>query len=160
MVTALAAAVSTVGGGSAAERDGPMCLFETDELSALVGVPFVTRDAVERECVYLTDPAERFLAVVIARIPPDPTALEPDPDGLLILRWTYAEGGRDLTIAGLPAWLSDDGAWVDVGDDVIAIRPMFVFEDDPPSIAATAEAIAAEAVPRYLARAPGPSPIA
>jgi hypothetical protein len=155
---AMASVALTVGGAWAAEPDGPMCLFELDELSTLVGVPFATRDAVERECVYLADPAERFLAVVIERIPPDPTALEPDPDGLLVLRWTYADGGHDLTIAGLPAWLSDDGAWVDVGEDVLAVRPMFVFDDAAPPIAPTAEAIAQEAVPRYLAASELESP--
>jgi hypothetical protein len=152
------AIMQTAGGARAADADGPMCLLGLDEMSALVGTAFATRNAVDRECVYLADPAERFLAVVIERIPPDPTAIEPDPDGLLVLRWTYDQGGRDLTIAGLPAWVSEDGAWVDVGDDVLAVRPMFVFDDSAPPVGATAEAIAQEAVPRYLETSPDVSP--
>src|SRR5687767_8904435 len=109
-ITAATLAIMQTGGGAwAAEADGPMCLLGLDAMSALVGTAFATRDAVERECVYLTEPAERFLAVVIERLPPDPTAMEPDPDGLLVLRWTYDQEGRDVTIAGLPAWVSEHG---------------------------------------------------
>jgi hypothetical protein len=133
----------------------PLCLLSLDEMSALVGVPMVERSAAGLECAYTTDPAQRAIQVVLAIIPPDPTALEPAEDGLMVIRWD-TPGGIDQTIGDLPAWVAPDGVWIDVGADVLAVLPLVLFDADPPPMPETAVAIAEAAMPRYLA-APRPS---
>lgn len=134
----------------------PVCVLTADEMTDLVGVPIATVDAAGLECAYSADPADRPVQVLLAILPPDPTALEPSDDGLFGPRLDHPDG-QDVTFAGLPAWVAAEGTWVDVGDDVFAVWVNAVFDEDPPALPDTARAIAEAAVPRYVA-APRPSP--
>ena len=80
---------------------------------------------------------------------PDPTALVPDEDGLLIVRLWY-RAGHDSTVTGLPASSKSDGLWIDVGEDVLVVQPLLMFAKDPPA----AEDIVVPIAERVLERLP------
>jgi len=144
-----------------ASTDGDAaCLLTLDEMSAIVGKPFSSMAAAGEECAYSTDPALDLLSVWIGVIPTEP--VEPGgPDALWFIRFDHELNGRDATVAGLPAWVSDDGVWVDAGHHVIGVWPLFLFDDDPPPVPDAALAIAELAVPRAVnlpAASAAPSP--
>lgn len=136
--------------------NSPACVLTADEMTGLVGVPIAAVEAAGLECAYSADPAQRLVQIIISIVPPDPTASAPAEDGLLLVRFDHADG-TDETIGGLPAWVASDGAWVDIGEDVLAVWLNTVFDADPPPMPATGRAIAEAVLPRYLS-APRPSP--
>jgi hypothetical protein len=155
----LVLAAATPVGAQEPPGDDVACLLTLDEMSAAVGRPFSSMVAAGEECAYATDPAVDLLSVWIGVIPTEP--VEPGgPDALWFIRFEHEAGGRAATVAGLPAWVSDDGVWVDAGHHVIEVWPLFLFDDDPPPVADSALAIAELAAPRAInlpAASPAPS---
>lgn len=152
IVTLLAIASTPVAAqGPAASPEGPapvdLCLVSLDELNELSGLRFVSTAAGPSNCTYDSDPAEALYTLDLRIEGPDPTATQPMEDGLLIVRIDY-DDGHDTTVAGLPAWESPDGIWVDVGDDVLAIQPILFFMTDPPDPASFLAPVAELAVGR------------
>lgn len=124
-------AAQSPGPSPAASASGDACRVSLEELNELSGLRFVSTAGGPSNCFYDSDPAEAFYTLELRIEPPDPTAVEPPEDGLLVVRITY-EDGRDTTVAGLPAWESPHGIWVDVGDDVLVVQPILSFMADPP----------------------------
>ncbi len=110
---------------------GDLCLVSLEELNELTGLRFVSTAAGPSNCTYDSDPGEAFYTLDVRIEPDDPTAVEPIEDGLLLVRFDY-DDGRDTTVAGLPAWESRDGIWVDVGDEVLVVQPILFFMAEPP----------------------------
>lgn len=144
-VVALAACLAALGAAAApAVAQGPaasappagvMCLVTIDELNELTGLRFVRTATGPWNCTYDGDPAEALVTLDLRLVPPDETVSAPVEDGLLIVRTQYPDG-RDLTIAGYPAWESRDGVWVDVGEGVFVAQPILFFMADPPDATA------------------------
>ena len=86
----------------------------------------------DHNCSYDSDPALDLYTIDVRIEGPDPTAVTPLEDGLLIHRFDYPDG-RDTTVGGYPAWETEDGLWVDIGDDVLVVQPILFFATDPPS---------------------------
>jgi hypothetical protein len=127
----------------------PLCLLTTDELNGITGLDFERVASGERNCSYA------------GGVPAAPYSIDfslPDTD-LLTVSAVYSSGGEDTTITGLPGWLSDDGIWVDFGDRILAVLPVFFFADDTPRPRDVLPEIAAMAVPR-LAAVPSETPAA
>lgn len=130
MVSAPAAAQSPAVSPEGRPSIGP-CLVSLEELNELSGLRFVSTAAGPSNCTYDSDPAEAFYTLDLRIEPPDPTAVEPIEDGLLLVRFDY-DDGHDTSVAGLPAWESHDGIWVDIGAEVLVVQPVLFFMPDPP----------------------------
>lgn len=133
----------------------PVCVLSVDEMADLSGLPITGREAAGLECAYSADPAVRPVQVIVSVIPPDPDVSDSADDPLRFLRFDH-EDGTDTTVAGMPAWVAQDGTWVDLGGDVLAVWLNVVFDAAPPPMPETAVAIAEAVVPRYVAN-PRPS---
>ena len=83
-------------------------------------------------CTYDSDPAVDLYTIDLRVEGPDPTAVEPMEDGLFLVRINYPDG-QDTTVGDLPAWESEQGLWVDTGDDVFVVQPILFFATDPAS---------------------------
>ena len=71
-----------------------------------------------------------------------------DPDGSLdSVRFGYDRGGRDTTVAGMPAWSSDDGLFVDIGGRLLVVQPVFFLSDATPDPVPAQAAVAELAAP-------------
>ncbi len=64
------------------------------------------------------------------------------------MRFTYGRGGHDATVAGLPAWSSDDGLFVDLGERLLVVQPLFFLSAATPDPVAVQGPLAELAVPR------------
>ena len=135
---------------------GPLCLLTVAEMTDLLGVPIATLAAADGECAYSANLTQRQVQVVLSAIVPVNVASAPTGDPLLTIRYGPTAHGKDTKIAGRPAWVADDGAWVDVGAEVLGVWLNTAFDDDPPP-PKVAISIAKTVVPMYLA-APRPSP--
>jgi hypothetical protein len=137
----------------------PLCLLSADEMGALLGAPIAAIEGVPLQCAYSTDPSQRQLQVVLSLLRPDPTTSAGNDDPLFFIRFSHDRNGEDTQIAGLPAWVADDGAWVNLGPDLLIAWPNVVFDADPPVARDLATRVLDAAVPRYLEHpAPSPSP--
>ena len=105
-------------------------MLSVDEVSELVGFPLVTMAEGSANCAYDADPAVMLATIDVRLEPPEP--LLQGGDLLEWIRSDYADGGRDLTVAGFPAWEAGEGLWVDLGDQVFVVQPILFFLDDPP----------------------------
>ncbi len=113
------------------EAAGPaLCVLSVDEVSELVGLPLVALVEGPANCTYDADPAVMLATLDVRLEPPEP--LIQGDDLLEWIRSDYPEGGRDLTVAGFPAWEADEGLWVDLGDQVFVVQPILFFLDEPP----------------------------
>jgi hypothetical protein len=127
---------------------GP-CLLSLDELNELTGLEFVSMAAGPANCMYDSDPAVDPYAIELRIEGPDPTAVEPMEDGLFLHRINYPDG-QDTTVGSFPAWESEQGLWVDVGDDVFVVQPILFFATDPPSARTFLIPVAELALPRLV----------
>ncbi|MFN8623758.1 MAG: hypothetical protein U0869_23705 [Chloroflexota bacterium] len=140
---------------------GPLCLLTADEAGELLGAPVASVASVPLQCAYSADPSQRSLQLLLGLQRPDPTSGDAEDDPLRFLRFGHQEGGADTELAGLPAWVADDGAWVNLGPDVLFAWPNVVFDATPPDARAVATKALELAVPRYLEHpAPTPAPTA
>jgi hypothetical protein len=149
--TALLAVVLTTATAGAQEASpgaaaGTLCVLSIDEVSELVGLPLVTMASGPANCTYSADPDVTLATIDLRLEPPEP--LLTDDDALAWIRTDWAAGGRDLTVAGFPAWEADEGLWVDVGDEVFVVQPILFFLDDPPAAQSFMVPVAELALPR------------
>jgi hypothetical protein len=141
------------GAVSAASAQSPaptadLCVLSTDELSELTGLPFVRSAAGDLNCTYDGDPSAGLVTLDLRLEPSDPLVDTGGEDDLWFTRFDYETGGRDLTIAGFPAWEADEGLWVDLGESVFVVQPILFFLPDPPDAHAFLAPIAELAIPR------------
>jgi hypothetical protein len=134
VLLALLCASASVSGQEAspgAEATGPsLCVLSVEEVSELVGLPLVAMVEGPTNCTYDADPAVMLATLDVRLEPPEP--LLHGGDLLEWIRSDFAEGGRELTVAGFPAWEAGEGLWVDLGDQVLVVQPILFFLDDPP----------------------------
>jgi hypothetical protein len=126
-----------------ADDASSMCLLTLDELNDASGLAFVTSDEARGACSYASDPAIDMYALDL-RIDTDDSTL----DGI---RFQYDRGGRDTTVAGFPAWSSDDGLFVDLGERLLVVQPIFFLAASELDPVAAQEAVAELAAPRASA---------
>lgn len=138
VISTAAMAIVCATGSASAQQDSadpgtagaPLCVLSVEELSELVDLPLVTMVEGPANCTYDTDPAVMLATIDLRLETLDP--LVPVDDSLAWIRTDFDAGGRDLTVAGFPAWEADDGLWVDVGDWLFVVQPILFFLDDPP----------------------------
>jgi hypothetical protein len=147
VVLAALGAASARGQSPAPTADPGRCLLSLLELNQLTGLEFVSMAAGPGNCFYDSDPTVDLYAIEFRIEGPDPTALEPMEDGLFLHRIDYPDG-RDTSVGGYPAWESEQGLWVDVGDDVFVVQPILFFATDPPPARAFLIPVAELALPR------------
>lgn len=138
---ALAALIGAPAGPVASQGDDSagMCLLTLDEVREATGLPFASSAASRGACTYASDPSVDMYAI----------DLRIDTDASLDnVRFEYDRGGQDVTVAGLPAWSSDDGLFVDVGDRLLIVQPVFFLSDATPDPVSVQGAIGELAVPR------------
>lgn len=116
-----------------------LCVLTLDEVRDATGLPFATAAEARGACTYASDPSVDMLAL----------DLRIDPEGdLENVRFSYDRGGRDTTVAGFPAWSSEDGLFVDVGGRLLVVQPVFFLSDAASDPVAAQVAIAELAAPR------------
>jgi hypothetical protein len=126
---------------------GRLCLLSLDELRELTGLEFVSAASGPTNCTYDSDPALDLFTIDLRVEGPDPTAVDPPEDGLWLVR-INEEGGRDVTVGGFPAWQSENGIWVDTGDDLFVVQPILFFATAPPAPEAFLASVAELALSR------------
>jgi hypothetical protein len=130
-----------------AEVTGPsLCVLSVEEVSELVGLPLVAMVEGPANCTYDADPAVMLATLDVRLEPPEPLL-----EGRDILEWIrsdFSEGGRDLTVAGFPAWEAGEGLWVDLGDQVFVVQPILFFLDEPPDARSFMAPLAELVLPR------------
>jgi hypothetical protein len=110
---------------------GPLCLLTADELTELTGLPIASMSSGPTNCTYDADPTVVLATIDLRLETPDPTITTGGEDDLWFTRFDYETGGRDVTVAGFPAWEADEGLWVDLGDQVFVVQPILFFADEP-----------------------------
>ena len=131
----------TNGAGVAAQAEAPtsMCLLSVDELNELSGLSFASSDEASGACSYMSDPSVDMYALDL-RI-----STESSLDGI---RFQYERGGQETTVAGFPAWSSDDGLFVDVGERLFVVQPIFFLSESATDPVAVQAAVGERATPR------------
>jgi hypothetical protein len=122
--------VSAQDASPGAGDDPSLCVLSVDEVAESTGLPLVAMAEGPANCTYDADPAV-MLATLDVRL----EAPEPMLEGGDLLAWVrtdYPDAGRDLTVAGFPAWEAAQGLWVDLGDQVFVVQPILFFLDEPP----------------------------
>lgn len=132
-----------------------MCLVSLAELNELSGLDFVSVAGGPTNCTYDSDPDEDLYTIDLRVELADPLAAQPLEDGLWLVR-VDEEEGHEVTVGGLPAWVSPNGLWVDIGADVFVAQPILFFMTDPPDPEAFLPGVGELAVSR-LHGAPGSS---
>jgi hypothetical protein len=132
---------ATLGALARAQDDAPvgMCLLTLDEVGALTDLTFTNALEQPTGCTYQSDPAGEMYALDLRILP------ESDIEAV---RYTFVRDGMETTVAGMPAWSSADGLFIDVGERLLAIQPIFFFAEDAPDPVAVQIPIAELAVPR------------
>ncbi len=138
---------------SPAGSAGDMCLLSLEELNELTGLRFVSTATGPTNCTYDSDIADDLYTLDLRVVAPDPTAVEPPEDGLLVVRMQQPDG-TDTTIGGWPAWVSQDGLWVDIGDDVFVVQPILFLMADPADATGFLVPVAELALSRLPVEAP------
>jgi hypothetical protein len=128
-----------------AQADDPasMCLLTLEELNDVSGLAFVTSDEARGACTYLSDPAVDTYALDL-RVDADDAALD-------AVRFQYDRGGRETSVADFPAWSSDDGLFVDLGERLFMVQPIFFMAASELDPVRVQQAVAELAVPRASA---------
>jgi hypothetical protein len=130
-----------------------VCPLTLDELNELTGLRFVSTAPGPSNCTYDSDIAEDPYTLDIRVVAPDPTAVEQPEDRLLFVRILNPDG-TDTSIGERPAWVSPDGVWVDIGDEVLVVQPILFLMADPPDATAFLVPVAELALARLLAEVP------
>jgi hypothetical protein len=114
--------------GSAASADatGPVCVIGAQALSALVGITFTSLSPGELNCLYQGGPASGPYAMDV-RLEDPPVGSTDATLGLVRLG-----PGEEVTVAGRPAWTSDEALWVDLGARLLVVQPIFEFSRATP----------------------------
>lgn len=114
--------------GTTPARD--LCLVSLEELTELTGLRFVSTAAGPSSCTYDSDIVDDLYTLDIRVAPADPTAVEPPEDSLLMVRIQNPDG-TDTTVGERAAWVSPDGVWVDLGDEVLVVQPILFLMSEP-----------------------------
>jgi hypothetical protein len=100
-------------GASAPPVENPLCdLMTIEELNAATGLAFVSTSPYTDGCTWDSDFDTEYYNVSVYR----------EEGELDFIKQVWTDG-QDLTIAGLPAWATDLGTWVDLGDGLLNILP-------------------------------------
>jgi hypothetical protein len=121
------------------DATGSMCLLTLDEVRDATGLPFASTAEARGACTYAVDPSTDMLALDLR--------LGPEGD-LDSVRFAYDREGQDTTVGDFPAWSSADGLFVDVGDRLLVVQPVFFLSDAAPDAVPLQMAVAELAAPR------------
>ena len=106
---------------------GALCdLMTVDELNAATGFAFLTATPFQRGCQWDAEVASGYHTV----------SLRTEQGELDEITAVWMRG-RELTVAGRPAWATSSGTWVDLGDGLLAILPQL----DGATVAGSMDAI-------------------
>jgi len=139
-----AAVLGAIAGLRSAIERSDLCLLTPEELSDIVGLPFVDAVGSGADCWYTGDPTRGSFAFSLG------FGQGMEESSLDAVRRLATTNGQDATVQGFPAWLSDDGIWVDLGEDagpaadgwdqqyawesaVLTAQPVFQFLSDAPA---------------------------
>jgi hypothetical protein len=132
-------ALLAVPAGALDEPPTGLCALTLEEVESVTGLDFARIHELPTACSYTSDPAADLFALDLR--------IRSDPD-LELVRLTYGRGGQDTTVAGLPAWSSDDGLFVDLGERLLVVQPVFFLSSATPDPVAIQAPLAELAAPR------------
>jgi hypothetical protein len=140
-VTVALALTALLGVSAGAQGEPPtgLCALALEEVESVTGLDFERIHELPTACSYTSDPAADMFALDLR--------IRSDPD-LELVRLTYGRGGQDTTVAGFPAWSSDDGLFVDLGERLLVVQPIFFLSSATPDPVAIQAPIAELAAPR------------
>ena len=143
VVTAMVAAPAVIAGPApVAAQPGPptgLCLLTLDEVEDATGLTFTSSRGTLTDCTYESDPAIDMFALDLR--------LDEGPD-LEVVRYSFTREGRETSVAGLPAWSSLDGLFVDVGEHLLVVQPILFLSDNDADPVSAQDKVAELVVPR------------
>ncbi|MBX3031076.1 MAG: hypothetical protein KF809_13085 [Chloroflexi bacterium] len=122
----------------------PPCLLALDEVAGITGLTFDRVVIGDAGCIYEgADPTGSYMVDIRF-----------EDRGMPGVMAEFAAGGTSTSIRGMPAWVSDDGAWVDLGDRRLAVLPILFFSTETPDASSIVVPLAEEALGRLGITAP------
>lgn len=140
------------GGPGSPDAAGPVCVLETAGLGDLVGRPFDARSAGDLNCLYAGSSAEAAYALDVRLEDPDIGSSDATLDLVSL------GSGEATTVAGLPAWASDEALWVDLGVRLLVVQPMWLPDDASRPIGDVLRSVAEAVVERVPPGFANPTP--
>lgn len=132
---------------------GPVCVLSADEVGAIVGLPFDVVASGTQNCLYQDAAGDHALDIRLQ----DPPFGSTDADLTVVGLGT----GEATTVAGLPAWTSDEALWVDLGARLLVIQPILEFSSAAAQVNVTdvTRPIAKQVIARLAPDLANPTPV-
>jgi hypothetical protein len=134
------------------DPNGPTCLLDPGEVTQLSGLPFASASGGDLNCLYAGTPTPDGYALDIRLEDPSIGSVEANLDLVSL------DSGEATTVAEMPAWISEDGLWVDLGVRLLVVQPMWWPADTSRATGDILRSIAESMIERMPADLANPMP--